>query len=283
MHGLGKTCTRIRVIVPGACAQRERRRDRGRPPHLAGGVRRRLTPQRETERRPEAAPAKSAPAPAATAYGTPTYWWSARDRPDAGLRVGARGRAHPRTRTGRGCTPRRPTGSARPDRSERTPGPACPTADALRFLDGKTPDYSALAPLMGYTPNKPPFLLFDCQESQHGLWKHPVGRCDRERPRAPGARRAAARPRHTHGPGPEAFALPGPAHDLRVLLFAGRWGRVHDPPSDGQLSSSSIRKPRIGEGACCGCGPPCGRTGAIGCVIAGDICCCPPPYDWLPP
>ena len=44
----------------------------------------------------------------------------------------------------------------------------------------------------------------------------------------------------------------------------------------GQLSSSSIRKPRIGDGACCiGCWP-CGRTGAIGCVMAGDICCWPP-------
>ncbi len=43
-----------------------------------------------------------------------------------------------------------------------------------------------------------------------------------------------------------------------------------------QLSSSSMRKPRIGLGACCiGCGL-CGRTGAIGWVIAGDICCCPP-------
>ncbi len=32
----------------------------------------------------------------------------------------------------------------------------------------------------------------------------------------------------------------------------------------------------MGEGACPIGDGPCGRTGAIGWVIAGDICCCPP-------
>lgn len=40
-----------------------------------------------------------------------------------------------------------------------------------------------------------------------------------------------------------------------------------------QLSSSSMRKPRIGDGAWPIGDGPCGRTGAIGWVIAGDICC----------
>lgn len=44
----------------------------------------------------------------------------------------------------------------------------------------------------------------------------------------------------------------------------------------GQLSSSSIRNPRIGEGAWPIGDGPCGRTGAIGWVMAGDICCWPP-------
>ena len=60
---------------------------------------------------------------------------------------------------------------------------------------------------------------------------------------------------------------PGPRPERRRRLRRTR-GR--------QLSSSSMRKPRIGEGACCIGDGPCGRTGAIGWVIAGDICCWPP-------
>ncbi|MDQ0842168.1 hypothetical protein QFZ68_001848 [Streptomyces sp. V1I6] len=93
-------------------------------------------------------------------------------------------------------------------------------------------------------------------------------------------------PRHAQkaGPGVHSHPGPGPAvcRRLRALRAQAR-----------QLSSSSIRKPRIGDGACCiGCGA-CGRTGAIGWVIAGDICCWPPydgpdgdgpwpPIVWLP-
>ena len=79
---------------------------------------------------------------------------------------------------------------------------------------------------------------------------------------------ASGRPRGGKGQGPAGKRFPGgPA-----LGGTASDGRRLAP----QLSSSSIRKPRIGVGACCiGCGA-CGRTGAIGCVIAGDICCWPP-------
>jgi hypothetical protein len=93
-----------------------------------------------------------------------------------------------------------------------------------------------------------------------------------EQPRRP---RPAARPPpegHSGSPAPrnaKGWARggnPGPSLSVcRRLRVAHAYAR--------QLSSSSIRKPRIGDGACCiGCGA-CGRTGAIGWVIAGDICC----------
>ncbi len=99
-------------------------------------------------------------------------------------------------------------------------------------------------------------------------------------PHAPGRRgrvgeQARRRPTRTH-PTPK-----GRAQDSRVLgpalwCDACRRLRAHRARGRRQLSSSSIRKPRIGDGACCiGCGA-CGRTGAIGWVIAGDICCWPP-------
>ncbi|CAM5730907.1 hypothetical protein SFUMM280S_11004 [Streptomyces fumanus] len=73
-------------------------------------------------------------------------------------------------------------------------------------------------------------------------------------PRVPGTQQGGPR---VENPGP---ALNG-ADDQAVLQPARRR----------QLSSSSIRNPRIGDGACPMGEGPCGRTGAIGCVIAGDI------------
>ncbi len=88
------------------------------------------------------------------------------------------------------------------------------------------------------------------------------------------ARRRRSRPRPAPAPAPCAPTTKGrPPVSREPALVACRRLRARRATARRQLSSSSIRKPRIGAGACCiGCGA-CGRTGAIGWVIAGDICC----------